>query len=100
MTSRLEELSKKSQQSLRLIPKSMSNPWLNDEDIIATQEQLRSAPNELFVEHCGWDHHGVMWFDGDLFCEEVSRFHSMIDFVQAATLKEVIDTVNERYGHE
>jgi hypothetical protein len=64
------------------------------------EEALRAAPNRVFGRHAAWEFNGLVWFDGEQFCEEVWRYHSPIEIMTAPTLRELMCVVNDKYGYD
>ena len=62
------------------------------------EELLRQNPNTVCSTHSGWNFNGKVWFDGTVFCEEVWQYHQKVDFVSAPTLRELMHSVNDKYG--
>lgn len=50
--------------------------------------------------HSGLNFNGIVWWDGErkLFREAVSVFHVVQAIMEAASLSELMDTVNDEYG--
>jgi hypothetical protein len=50
-------------------------------------------------EHSGWDFHGDVWFADDQFHEEVFTYHVYRETFSAPTLGELMELVDDQYGH-
>jgi len=53
-----------------------------------------------FIEHTAWDHHGIIWFEGGRFVEQVKVHRSKQEPLYGSTLGEVFEAVNEQHGWE
>lgn len=60
-------------------------------------EKLRSG---CVGKHHAWNFCGYVWFAEGAFHEEVWRHGAPREVVTAATLEELMDAVNEKYGDE
>lgn len=56
--------------------------------------------NGLVGTHSAWEFNGTVWFEDEMFHEEVWRYHFHIETVSAPTLRELMKEVNDRYGWE
>lgn len=61
---------------------------------IITEQPFRAG------EHTAWEFHGVVWFDGKLWYEEVSRYHSVVATYTGESALDVIEQANDDWGHE
>lgn len=52
-----------------------------------------------YMEHHAWDHCGMIWFADGKFHERVMRYRAHVATISADSLREVIDQVNDEYGH-
>jgi hypothetical protein len=59
---------------------------------------LRERPNEVFGRHSGTEFNGIVYFDGEDFVEKVYVFHNLRDTIEADTLEQLRDYVNNQYG--
>ncbi len=64
------------------------------------EAELAIKAKTHFIEHPAWDHHGVIWHDGERFVERVKIYYVEQPLVYGDTLKEVFESVNELYGRE
>lgn len=62
--------------------------------------EIELKAGEVYCLHPAWEHHGTMWFENGEFHEEVHRYGVHVDTQTAATLKELFDAVNEKWGEE
>lgn len=60
------------------------------------EDKMRAG--RFFCLHPAWEHHGTMWFEDGEFHEEVWRHGAHIDTLSAASLRELFDAVNEKWG--
>jgi hypothetical protein len=63
-------------------------------------QQLRAKPGRAFGRHSGWDFNGLVWFDGEVFHEEVWQYHKPVKTISAASLWELMQAVNSEFGSE
>jgi len=61
-------------------------------------EALQSDPGRVRGEHTAWNFWGAIYYADGQFHEEVWVHHSPRETVSAATLKELMRAVNDRYG--
>lgn len=61
-------------------------------------EKLQAQPNKVFGLHAGWDFNGRVWWDGELFWEEVWHYHMPQQKFSAPTLHELMEVVNKEWG--
>jgi len=54
----------------------------------------------VFGRHAAWNFNGRVWFSGGLFYEEVWCYGKPIGQHSAATLPELMQVVNDKYGHD
>jgi hypothetical protein len=60
------------------------------------EEALRSL--KYIGRHAAWDFNGLVWFDGEKFNEEVWQYHIPVKVVQADSLRDLMDDVNDEFG--
>lgn len=65
------------------------------------EEKLKANPN-AHTRYAGWNFNGRVWWDAkrELFACEVWRYGDPVQVVYAATLKEIMNTVSDEWGHE
>lgn len=66
-------------------------------------EQVRDelkGNSALCAQHAAWDFCGYVWFDGELWHEEVWRWKSPVDHRTNADLDALISGVNGDYGDD
>lgn len=61
-------------------------------------EALRAEPAMVCAQHSAWNFCGYVWFENGKYREQVWRYHSPIDEIEADTLKELMEEVNAEYG--
>lgn len=76
------------------IPEGMINYDHSIDD--GFEEKLRAG--KCFGRHAGWNFNGRVWFAGGVFREEVWVFGAPKEVIEAPTLRELMDKVNEKYG--
>jgi hypothetical protein len=59
------------------------------------EEALREGK---FGKHAGWNFNGIVWFEDNLFHEEVCVYHEVQEVISSDTLKELMKVVNDKYG--
>ena len=67
-----------------------------DKEIMA---QLMANP-KCFARHAAWNFNSLVWFDGKLWHEEVWRYNCPMREYTGEDLKELIDEINDEYGHD
>lgn len=78
------------------VPYGMSNfDYIIDPEL---ERALKRQPNRVYGTHAGQDFNGRVWFDGVRFKEEVWRHGTPVEVVSAASLRELLAMVNDRYG--
>lgn len=78
------------------IEKGMSNFDHSIDD--GLEDALRAGG--VFGRHAAWNFNGKVWFADGLFHEEVWRYHAPVGTHSAATLPELMQIVNDEYGHD
>lgn len=70
-----------------------------DDSIDDGMEEGLKEPG-TYSEHCAWDFHGKVWWDAEagVFKEEVWQYKTPVDVLEAPTLRELMETVNEKWG--
>ena len=61
---------------------------------------LKAAPSAIYCRHAAWNFNGRVWWDGQMFVEQVWVYGSPRAEIRAATLQELMDEVNSEYGYE
>lgn len=56
--------------------------------------------NEVYVRHAGRDFNGSVWFEDNIFHEEVWVHGAYIETTSAKTLRGLMEKVNDFYGWE
>jgi hypothetical protein len=59
---------------------------------------LRNKPGIAWGRHAAWEFNGRVWFDGELFHEEIWRYCRPRVTVSAATLPELMRAANNEFG--
>lgn len=68
----------------------------NHELIEGIEEKLKAG--NTWCDHAAWDHWGAIWYEDKEFHERVMVYQAHVATVSGETLKQVVDTVNERFG--
>jgi hypothetical protein len=58
----------------------------------------RLMKEKVLATHTAWDHHGLVWWDGKQFCEEVWVYKAPQEVIKADSLDLLMQQVNEKYG--
>lgn len=67
-----------------------------DDDVV----KFLAANPEYFAQHAAWNFNGSVWHDGTQFCEEVWVYGDPVEVLKAETIRELLESVNDEYGHE
>ena len=70
-----------------------------DHRVVESIKELVAA-GAHYGTHTAYDHFGVIWCENGRWFEEVQRFHRIVKVVDAATLEELVQVVNEEFGDE
>jgi len=62
-------------------------------------EILKANPNELCAQHAAWNFCGFIWFDGEMWWEEVRVYGSRAGTHSSNDLPMLIEHINNEYGH-
>ena len=62
-------------------------------------EALTARPGGVFGRHAAWDFNGKVYFEDGQFHEEVWVYGSPRETISASTLRELMDSVCDEYGH-
>lgn len=76
------------------IPLGMSNFNHTIDD--GFEEALKAG--QVFGRHAGWEFNGRVWWDGTMFCEQVSRHHVHVQTYRAPSLCDLMAVVNDQWG--
>jgi hypothetical protein len=76
------------------IAEVMSNfDYAIDETLAA---ELRTR--RVYSRHAGWHFNGIVWWDGEQFCEEVWVYRAPCEVIREPDLRTLMETVNNTYG--
>ena len=62
--------------------------------------ELKSKPNKIFGNHTAWNFCGDVFWNGQLFCEKVYRYHNLVGEYTANSLEELMKVVNAEHGRD
>lgn len=81
-------------QNIGVIISNISRPPIQE-----SAEETIKQPN-VFGEHCGYNFHGIVWFEDGQYHEEVCMYKMVRGTYHADTLEELVQEVNSKYGVE
>lgn len=67
-----------------------------DEDKLSLEELLKTG--KYYCGHAAWDFYGKIWYEEGKFKEEVKQHNIVIVVIEADTLLELIQKVNDKFG--
>jgi hypothetical protein len=53
-----------------------------------------------YADYPGWDFHGTVWYENDMFHCKVMQYRCHVDTISAETLDEIMEEVSDKYGYE
>ncbi len=59
-------------------------------------EELQGNP--YFGRHAGWSFNGLVWWDGEMFCEQAWCYRAIVATYRATTLELLMEIVNDEHG--
>ncbi len=62
--------------------------------------ELKARPGESYAQHSAYDFCGYVWFGAGRFHEQVWVHRRMVDVLSAGDIEELVEDVNDRFGHE
>jgi hypothetical protein len=80
-------------QNVGVIISNISKPPIRE-----SAEKIKQP--DTFGEHCGYNFHGIVWFEDDQYHEEVCVHRNVRGTYHADTLEELVQEVNSKYGSE
>lgn len=63
-------------------------------------DMLAKRPNELYSQHSAWSFCGYVWFDGEVWREEIWQWKSLVEVLSADSLEDLIEKANNSYGRD
>lgn len=64
------------------------------------ESAIRADPGRVFGRHAAWNFNGRVWFDGEIFIEEVWTYGSPVQVIRSRSLNDLMGKVNAIYGSE
>ena len=62
------------------------------------EEYLRN--NKVFCGYPGWNFHGDVWYEDDVFYCEIWQWGNHVNTLKAENLQEIMDLASEYYGYD
>jgi hypothetical protein len=62
-------------------------------------EKLKEQAGEVYAQHAAWNFCGYIWFENETWHEEVWVHGSAVETRSEEKLEDLIDSVNQSYGH-
>lgn len=83
--------------NMKFVDEGMSNFEHTIDDNLA--QILRDGEDKLFAQHSAWDFCGYVWYSNGIYHEQIWRYKSPIDEIEAETLEDLMEEANSRYGY-
>lgn len=66
-----------------------------DEEVV---KDLKEFPNKRYAQHAAYNFCGYIWFNGEVFIEEIWVYHKKVEVLENKYILELIREANNEYG--